>query len=104
MLRDYILVIPTTKKKLSLCDIIKVSANATMTITVPYINVSNNVLTNQQVVHLKFTQCYMSDVFQEKESWGFHVLLVRKRWLVSFGVKWLRDGQPVEEEHIGKGA
>lgn len=68
------------------------SANATMTITEPYINVFKLVLTNQEVVHLKFTQCYMSDVFQEKESWGVHVLLVRKRWLVSFGVKWLRDG------------
>ena len=30
--------------------------------------------------------------FIKTESWGFYVLLVRKRWLVSFGVKWLRDG------------
>ena len=41
--------------------------------------------------------------FTKTESWGFYVLLVRKRWLVSFGVKWLRDGRPMEEEHIGKG-
>ena len=75
-----------------------------MTITVPYINVSKLVLRNQEVVHLEFTPCYMSDVFQEKESWDVHILLVRKRWLVSFGVKWLRDGRPVEEEDIGKGA
>ena len=35
---------------------------ATMAITLQYINVSN-----QHVVHLKFTQCYMANIFQLKK-------------------------------------
>ena len=63
LLRDWILIIPTTKKKCQLCDLIEVLTNVTMAIILQYLNVPN-----QHVVHLKLTLCYVSNRFQTSKQ------------------------------------
>ena len=59
MLRDHNLIVSTPKKEMMTILIIEVLANTMLVIILQYLNISN-----QQIVHLTLTQCYMSIISQ----------------------------------------